>query len=139
MHLHGSLWEVLVSNFPGGTSGKEPTCQCRKCKRRSFDPWVKKIPWRRKWQPTPVLLPGESMDRGGWRATVHGVSQSWTRLKRLSMPAQCLTLNDVRLNENCCHLEVRGTSRLGFLFTSQMNRKHLCLQICRIRENSSWG
>ena len=30
-------------------------------KRRGFDPWVEKIPWRRrKWQPTPVLLPGES-------------------------------------------------------------------------------
>ena len=38
-------------------SGKESSCQCRK---RSFDPWVGKIPWRRKWQPTPVFLPGES-------------------------------------------------------------------------------
>jgi len=28
--------------------------------RHWFDPWVRKIPWRRKWQPTPVLLPGES-------------------------------------------------------------------------------
>ena len=31
--------------------------QCRKLR---FDPWVRKIPWRRKWQPTPVFLPGES-------------------------------------------------------------------------------
>ena len=30
--------------FPGGTSGKEPTCQCRRCKRLGFDPWVGKIP-----------------------------------------------------------------------------------------------
>ena len=45
--------------FPGGTSGKEPTCQCRRQKRRGFDPWVGKIPWRRAWQPTPVFLPGE--------------------------------------------------------------------------------
>ena len=30
------------------------------CRRPGFDPWVRKIPWRRKWQPTPVLLPGES-------------------------------------------------------------------------------
>ena len=36
--------------------GKEPTCQCR---RHRFDPWVRKIPWRRKWQPTPVFLPGQ--------------------------------------------------------------------------------
>ena len=46
--------------FPGGASGKEPTCQCRRPKRRGFDPWVGKIPWRRAWQPTPVFLPGES-------------------------------------------------------------------------------
>ena len=38
-------------------SGKESACQCR---RRGFDPWVRKIPWRRKWLPTPVFLPGES-------------------------------------------------------------------------------
>ena len=38
-----------------------------------FNPWVGKTPWRREWQPTPVFLPGESMDRGAWRATVHGV------------------------------------------------------------------
>ena len=39
---------------------KEPACQCRRCKRHKFDPWLGKIPWRREWQPTPVILPGES-------------------------------------------------------------------------------
>ena len=48
------------SSLPGGTSGKEPSRQCRRCKRLSFNPWVGKIPWRRVWQPTPVFLPGES-------------------------------------------------------------------------------
>ena len=39
------------------------------------------IPWRRKWQPTPVSLPGGNpMDRGAWQATVHGVAKSRTRL-----------------------------------------------------------
>ena len=38
---------------------KESTCQCRKCKKCGFDPWVLKIPWRMKWQPTPVFLPGK--------------------------------------------------------------------------------
>ena len=33
---------------------------CLQCKRPEFDPWVRKIPWRREWQPTPVCLPGES-------------------------------------------------------------------------------
>ena len=47
--------------FPGGGSGKEPTCQCRRHKKWcGFDPWMGKIPWRRAWQPTPVFLPGES-------------------------------------------------------------------------------
>ena len=40
--------------------GKELACQCRKHKKHGFDPWVRKIPWRRAWQPTPVFLPGES-------------------------------------------------------------------------------
>ena len=39
--------------------GKEPACQCRRHKRCGFDPWVRKIPWKRKWQPTPVFLPKE--------------------------------------------------------------------------------
>ena len=46
--------------FSGGASGKEPTCQCRRCKRHRLDPWVG---WgtscRRKRQPSPVFLPGE--------------------------------------------------------------------------------
>ena len=46
--------------FPGGTSGKGPACQCRRCKRHGFDPWIRKSPWRVAWQPTPVFLPGES-------------------------------------------------------------------------------
>ena len=39
--------------------GKESSCQCRRCRRHGFDPWVGKILWRRKWQPTAVSLPGE--------------------------------------------------------------------------------
>ena len=45
------------SNVPRCLSGKEPTCQCRRC---GFNPWIGKIPWKRKWQPTPVFLPGKS-------------------------------------------------------------------------------
>ena len=45
---------------PCGANGKELACQCRRCKRRRFYPWVGRIPWRRAWQPTPVFLPGKS-------------------------------------------------------------------------------
>ena len=46
--------------FPGGASGREPACQCRRHKRCRFDTWVRKISWRREWQPTPVFLPAKS-------------------------------------------------------------------------------
>ena len=49
----------IISRLSRLLSGKESTCQCRKCKRLRFDPWVRQIPWRRKWQPTPVSLPGK--------------------------------------------------------------------------------
>ena len=49
-----------VMGFPGGASGKEPTCQCKRGERLRFDPWVGKIPCSRKWHPTPVLLLGKS-------------------------------------------------------------------------------
>ena len=53
------LWLIIPSleGFPGGTSGKEPAGQFRRCR---FDPWLRNIPWRRKWQPTSVFLPEES-------------------------------------------------------------------------------
>ena len=60
--------------FPGVTSGKEPACQCRRRKRLRFDPWVRKIPWRRAWQSTPVFLSGESHGQRSLAATVHGVA-----------------------------------------------------------------
>ena len=47
-------------SFPGGASGRECTCQCRRQKRHGFHLWVGKIPWRRAWQPTKVFLPGKS-------------------------------------------------------------------------------
>ena len=43
-----------------GANGIEPSCQCRRCKRLGFNPWVGKILWRRAWQPMPVFLPRES-------------------------------------------------------------------------------
>ena len=51
-------WTAYKScELPQWLSGKESACQCR---RRGFNPRAGKIPWRRKWQPTPVFLPGES-------------------------------------------------------------------------------
>ena len=48
------------------------------CKRLRFGPWVRKIPWSRKWQPSPVFLPRESHGPRRW-AIVHGVAKNQTR------------------------------------------------------------
>ena len=58
----------IVKNLPG-------------CRRPGFDPWVRKIPWRREWQPTPaVFLLGEFHGRGAWWVIVQGVAKSQTWL-----------------------------------------------------------
>ena len=57
------LWIWTHVDFPGGASGKESTCQCRRLQRLRFDPWVRKTPWRREWQPPPIFLPGESHEQ----------------------------------------------------------------------------
>ena len=51
------LHDSICSRGTVRLSGNEFACQCRRC---GFDPWVRKIPWRRAWQPTPVFLLGES-------------------------------------------------------------------------------
>ena len=48
--------DIIVCGLPRWLSGKESTCQYRRFR---FNPWVRKIPWRRKRQPTPVFLPGK--------------------------------------------------------------------------------
>ena len=50
--------------------------------------------WRRKWQPTPVFLPGESQGRGSLVGAVYGVAQSRTRLKRLGSSSSSSILNN---------------------------------------------
>ena len=59
--IHGFRVSLML---PGDASGKEPTCQCRRRKRCGFNPCIRKIPWRRAWQPTLVFLPGKS--HGHW-------------------------------------------------------------------------
>ena len=60
--MMGGVVSVLIwfnyqhTGLPWWLSGKEPACQCR---RYRFNPWIGKILWRRKWQSTPVFLPGE--------------------------------------------------------------------------------
>ena len=72
---------TLPWGFPGGSVLTESACNAGDhlhCRRRRLNAWVGKIPWRIKWPPTPVLLSGKSHGRGGWQATVPGVTKSQT-------------------------------------------------------------
>ena len=79
----------------GGAGGKESVCQCRRWKRCELNPWVWKIPWNRKWQPTPVFLPGEFHGQRSPRATVHGVTKSQTWWARTASRRQKLALGNM--------------------------------------------
>jgi len=69
-------------------SSTESTCQCRSYRRQGFDLWVGKIPWRRKWQPTPVFLPGKSHGQRSLVGYSPWDSKESEVTERLSMPTQ---------------------------------------------------
>ena len=60
-----------------GSEVKESVCNAGD---PGFDPWVRKILWRRTRQPTPVFLLENPTERGAWQAIVHGTAKSWTQL-----------------------------------------------------------
>ena len=68
--LETIMQSLAAEGLPGLglLSDKEPVCQFKRCK---FDPWGRKIPWRRAWQPTPIFFLENPMDRGAWRTSVH--------------------------------------------------------------------
>ena len=74
---------ILFSlGLPRWCSGKEYACQCTRWRRRGFDPWVRKIPWRRAWQPTLVFFPGESYGQrslAGYSPWGRRVRHNWAR------------------------------------------------------------
>ena len=82
-----SACRAAGKGFPGGASGKEPACQCRRHKRHGFNPWVRKIAGGGHGNPFQYSCLENPMNRGPWRALVHRVAKNQTRLKRLSMHA----------------------------------------------------
>ena len=78
--------------FPGGTSGKEPTFQCRRYKRHGFDPWVGKIPEGENGNLLQCSCLENPMNRRAWQATVHRVTKSQIQLKRFTTHAMDCSL-----------------------------------------------
>ena len=72
--------EEQISGFPRQRNGKEPACQCRRCRRSGFCPWVGKIPWSRKWHPILVFLPEKFNGQRSLAGCSHGVTKSQTPL-----------------------------------------------------------
>ena len=76
-------WVIFCTDFPTGSEGKESVCNAGD---RGLIPWIRKIPWRRTWQPTPVFLSGKSHGQRsltGYSPWGHKESMG-TWLKRLS-------------------------------------------------------
>ena len=80
------LWAIFlglkneIKSFPGGANGKKPAFPG---KRHRFDPWIRKIPCRKAWQPTPVFLPGESHGQRslmGYSPKCCRVGHDWSNL-----------------------------------------------------------
>ena len=87
---------MYTLGFPGGSLVKNLPASAGNVKRHGFDPWVRKIPWRRKWQTTPVFSPGESH---GQRSLA---GYSPRGLKESDMP-EWLTLSFLTFTRLCSH------------------------------------
>ena len=108
--------------FPGDASDKESACQYLKHKRHGFDPWVRKILWRRKWQPTLVFLPGKSSWTEGpgglYSIGSQRIRHNWSDLARTHMIELLGNLGIF----GCCFQSLLGGTRVAFnllLITSQ--------------------
>ena len=78
----------LLIGFCWWLRGKKPACKCSRCR---FLPWVRKIPWRKKWQPTPVFLPRKSHGKRSFA----GYSSWDVRVRHDSATEHTLTNNIV--------------------------------------------
>ena len=80
--------ETLCHLYSRWCRGKESACQCRRCKRGGFDPCIRKIPWRRAWQPSPVFLPGKSHRQKSLAGYSPGGQKSQDTNEQLSIAQQ---------------------------------------------------
>ena len=131
--VNGSLTTIKLKKKKKKTdclSGKESACQCRI---RRLDPWVRKIPWSRKWQPTLISLPHKP-HRGDWWATVHGVAKE---LDMTSQQTVTKTKIELKRKENKFHLGLPLPLTLKFIYFigGCMNLRLFWLLIICFQEN----
>ena len=79
---------------------------------------------RRQWHPTPVLLPGKSMDRGAWKAAVHGVAKSLTRLSDFNFSFHFHALGkEMATHSSVLAWRIPGTGEPGGLLSMRSHRR----------------
>ena len=95
------------------SSGKEPNCKFRRCKRHGSDPWVRNVSWRRKWQPTPVFFPLTSSGQRSlvsyspWGHKESGMTERLSTQRRaLQHPHDCRGMNGI---ETLCWHRIQHT------------------------------
>ena len=97
---HGSSTIRLVIGLPRWLDGKESACQCGTYKRLSLGPRVRKTPWRRKWQPTPVFLSGEVHGQGSY--SPWGRKESDTTEQLSMCPRVGMKIHQVKAQHRLC-------------------------------------
>ena len=120
-------YRQISLGFPGSTSGKEPTYQRRRLKRHRFDPWVGKIPWRRVWQPTPVLLPRECQGEknlAGYSPWGHRVRHNW--VGTLDNGIKCPPKNVFIHQTNLYRTRLHAMHSSGFWGLKSFQEEHPC-------------
>ena len=105
LHHTVVLFLVLFFFLKSPASGKESACQCRRHKRHRFNPWVRRIPWRRALAAQYSCLENP-MDRGALQATANGVAKSRTQLSNLA----CMHTHAI-FHSGCANLHSHQQSR----------------------------
>ena len=134
--FYWDLNRVNISlGLPRWCSGKESACQSRRGKRHKFDPWVRKIPWSRKWQSTPIFLPQKHHSRGTWWATIQGVTKSQTDLAtKQQLASPCLGYCS---RENLISLHSSLSTTFQHLCSSLL--RTLLASYSNIKDQLLWG
>ena len=122
--LQYSCWKIPWTEEPGGLQ----SIGVAKGRTQLSDFTFTFMHWRRKWQPTPVFLPGESRDGGAWWAAVYGVTQSRTQLKWLSSSSSCWKQWS---NSNTCRLYLAK----GYKDSQILSFRSTFLQKCFLEGN----
>ena len=114
-----------VLDFPGGCV-KESASKHRRC---GFDPWIRKIPWRRKWKPTPVFLPGKSHEQRslmGYSPWAHKESDTQFSSVTQSCPTLCDSMDHSMPGFPVHHQLLELTQSMSMDLVLPLNHLILC-------------